>query len=276
MNPSSWLAAEAEIRLTGFVIVLLACVAWQYWRPARMGSAGWRRQARNLGMVVLGTLLVRAVVPVLAVQWASYCQANAVGLLNWIPVSPLFAILLAVLVLDVAIYWQHRLFHLIPLFWRVHRVHHCDVEFDVTTGVRFHPLELLLSMAIKLAVIAALGAPALAVMIFELALSLGSLFSHSNAAFSPTTDRKIRLFWVTPSMHRIHHSVCREETDSNYGFHLSVWDRLFGSYRSAPAGDEHSMPIGLQSWRDERSQRLGALMMLPFQAESSQEAKPHA
>jgi sterol desaturase/sphingolipid hydroxylase (fatty acid hydroxylase superfamily) len=253
---------EALIRLGGFAGLLAALYFAQSRWPARGDGRPARRQAINLGLVALGALLLRVAFPVLAVAWAA--RVHGGGLFGWLAWPDWLAIPLAVLLLDVAIYWQHRLMHLWPLLWRLHRVHHCDTAFDVTTGVRFHPLEIAFSMAIKLGLITLLGPHPVAVLAFELLLSLGSLFTHTDIALPGTLDRRLRWLVVTPSMHRIHHSTRRVETDSNYGFHLSVWDRLFGSYTEQPAEDERRMPIGLQDWREPQEQGLLALLLNPF------------
>ncbi|MGY0797519.1 sterol desaturase family protein [Lysobacter sp. A286] len=255
---------EAALRLGGFVLVLLTlAVAERVW-PARGDAAPAPRQWSNLGLVVLDTALVRLAFPLLAVVLATRVHARGGGLFGLLDWAPWLEISLAVLLLDAAIYWQHRLLHVIPLLWPLHRVHHSDIAFDVTTGVRFHPLEIGLSMAIKLGLVVALGMHPAAVVIFEVLLSAASLFTHADFAFPPRLDRSLRVVIVTPSMHRIHHSVRREETDSNYGFNLSLWDRLFGSYCVRAAEPERSMPIGLSQWRDPAELGLGALLLQPF------------
>ena len=258
------MAAEALIRLTGFTLLLAVLVTAQTVWPARHDGRPARRQLVNLGMVALDTLLLRLAFPVLAVGWAALWHTHGGGLfgaVDW----PLWATVPAtLLVFDAAIYWQHRLFHQVPLLWRFHRVHHADTAFDVTTGVRFHPVEIALSMGIKLGLVTMLGPHPGAVLAFELVLSLGSLYTHADFAFPPALDRRLRWLFVTPSMHRIHHSTWRPETDSNYGFHLSIWDRLFGSYTTAPREDERRMPIGLAYFRDRASQTLWALLVNPF------------
>jgi len=255
-------ANEALIRLGAFIGLLLLLFGAQWRWPARGDGRPARRQLINLSMVAVSALVLRVGFPVLAVAWAVTMHGGGLfGLLDW---PAWLAIPAAVLLLDVAIYWQHRLMHAVPLLWRLHRVHHCDTAFDVTTGVRFHPLEIALSMVLKLALITVLGPHPAAVLIFEVVLSLGALFTHTDIALPRTLDRVVRWAFVTPSMHRIHHSTRREETDSNFGFHLSAWDRLFGSYRTAPAGDERSMPVGLERWREPRDQGLVSLLLNPF------------
>jgi sterol desaturase/sphingolipid hydroxylase (fatty acid hydroxylase superfamily) len=172
--------------------------------------------------------------------------------------------LASIIALDLAVYAQHVAMHAAPPLWRLHRMHHADLDFDVTTGVRFHPLEILISMAWKMAVVAALGAPAFAVFLFEIALNATSLFNHANLTLPAPLDRVLRLLIVTPDMHRVHHSVVRRETDSNFGFNLSLWDRLFGTYRAQPAAGHEAMTIGLPSFRDARELRLDRLLTQPF------------
>lgn len=277
---------EATLRLGGFVLVLLLLVVAERLWPARGDSRAAPRQLANLSLVAIDTALLRLAFPLLAVALAIRVHASgggAFGAIDW----PLWLELpLALLLLDAAIYWQHRLSHRIPLLWRLHRVHHSDIAFDVTTGVRFHPFEIGLSMAIKLGLVAALGPHPAAVVMFEVLLSAASLFTHADFAFPARVERPLRALIVTPSMHRIHHSVRREETDSNYGFSLSLWDRVFGSYRARAAEPERSMPLGLPSWRDARSLGLVALLLQPFrqtpeapvggEPASSPEDTPHA
>ena len=253
---------EGLLRLAAFgaLLGLLLLAQWRW--PARGDSRPARRQLVNLGMGAVDTAILRLGFPVLAVGWAVAVDGGGLfGRLAW-PAWVEFAA--AVLLLDLAIYWQHRVMHAVPMLWRLHRVHHCDTAFDVTTGLRFHPLEIALSMGFKLALISLLGPDPAAVLVFELLLSLGSLFTHTDIALPAGLDRRLRWLFVTPSMHRVHHSTRRVETDSNFGFHLSVWDRLFGSYTAAPREDERRMPIGLRSWREPRDQRLVSLLMNPF------------
>lgn len=265
MNFAGWMIAnEAGVRLLAFAAVLATLALAERAWPARGDARPARRQMHNLGLVIIDTAVLRLAFPVLAVALAVSLEDTGAGMLNHLGWSPWIAVPLAVLALDLAIYWQHRLMHQIPLLWRMHRVHHSDLALDVTTGVRFHPLEIALSMGVKLALIALLGAPALAVVIFELALSLGSLFTHTDIALPKRLDTALRRVLVTPSMHRIHHSTVRRETDSNYGFHLSIWDRLFGSYTAEPQRPERTMPLGLEVFREDQDQRLLALLGQPF------------
>jgi sterol desaturase/sphingolipid hydroxylase (fatty acid hydroxylase superfamily) len=250
---SDLLQLEAPLRLGLFAAIagLLLLAQWRW--PFRGDGRDLRRALRNGGLVLLGTGLLRLAFPLLAVAWAMQMEAAGHGLFARIDAPAWIEFVLAVLLLD-----------RIPLAWRLHRVHHSDLRFDLTTGIRFHPLELAASMAIKFALIAALAPSPLAVLTFEILLSAGALFTHSDIALPRGLDRRLRWLLVTPSMHRIHHSVRRNETDSNYGFHLSLWDRLFRSYRADPVDPERSMPIGLEQYRDADEQTLRALLLQPF------------
>lgn len=255
-------SSEPLIRIGLFFAVLFLLVAAQWRWPARGDGRPAQRQLVNVGLMLVDTALLRVAFPVLAVAWS--VRMHGGGLFGWLGWPGWLAIPVAVLLLDLAIYWQHRLMHMWPLLWRLHRVHHCDIAIDVSTGVRFHPLEIALSMGIKLGLITLLGPHPAAVLGFELLLSAGSLFTHTDISLPRTLDRPLRWLIVTPSMHRIHHSTRRTETDSNYGFHLSAWDRLFGSYTADPAEDERRMPIGLEDWREPREQTLVSLLLNPF------------
>jgi sterol desaturase/sphingolipid hydroxylase (fatty acid hydroxylase superfamily) len=213
---------------------------------------------------VLNSLLLRAILPAAAISVAAFASQRGIGALNLIPLSQTPAVVVSVLVLDVAIYLQHRAFHAVPLLWRLHRVHHADLDFDVTTGVRFHPVEILLSMLIKCAVILLLGPPAVAVLIFEITLNATSMFNHGNVRLPGRIDRVLRWLVVTPDMHRVHHSIDRRETDSNFGFNAPWWDRLFGTYRAWPKAGEAGIVIGLPIFRDVAELRITRLLTQPF------------
>jgi sterol desaturase/sphingolipid hydroxylase (fatty acid hydroxylase superfamily) len=219
----------------------------------------------NLGLAALNSLAVRVVVPLGAFGMALLARDRGWGLLNHVWLPAWLAVGLACLALDLVIYIQHRLFHAVPWLWRLHLVHHADLDFDATTGVRFHTIEILLSMAIKMAVVAALGAPALSVLIFEVLLNVTSLFNHGNVRLPLWLDRAFRLMVVTPEMHRVHHSVIPQETNSNFGFNLPWWDYLFGTYRAQPARGHEGMTIGLEQPREQRRvERLHWMLLLPF------------
>jgi sterol desaturase/sphingolipid hydroxylase (fatty acid hydroxylase superfamily) len=276
MSPEALLALENPLRLGVFAgLLLVLALAERLW-PLRGDAAPAWRQVNNLALMLLGTVLVRVVFPVLAVGFAAALAARGVGLLPLLGVDGWPAVVLAFLGLDLAIYWQHRLFHRVPLLWRLHRVHHADTAFDTTLAVRFHPLEIALSMAIKFAVVAALGAPPLAVLLFEVALSAGSLFTHADLRLPAGLERALRWLIVTPHMHRIHHSVHREETDSNFCFHLSLWDRWFGTYVDAPRDGHARMAIGLHEFRDGAEQTLSALLLNPFREPPPARTRPEA
>src|SRR5207302_2215016 len=198
------------------------------------------------------------------VGFAVLAYERGFGLFNIIILPAWVAVVASVLVLDLAIYFQHVLFHAVPALWRLHRMHHADLEFDVTTGLRFHPIEILLSMLIKFAVIAAIGAPAAAVLIFEVLLNATSMFNHGNVGLAPGTDRVLRWFLVTPDMHRVHHSIMSNETNSNFGFNLPWWDRLFGTYCSQPAAGHEGMTIGIEQFRDPRELGIVRMLLQPF------------
>jgi sterol desaturase/sphingolipid hydroxylase (fatty acid hydroxylase superfamily) len=265
MSAQTWLLAhEGGVRLAVFAGLLLALgIAERIW-PTRGDARLDSRLLANLGLVALDTALLRVLFPVLAVGLASAVHARGGGLFGAVSWPPAVEFVLALLLLDLAIYVQHRLFHAWPVLWRLHRVHHSDLRFDSTTGVRFHPFEIALSMAIKLGLVLVLGPPAFAVLVFELLLSAGSLVTHTDIALPARLDRWLRWLVVTPSMHRVHHSILRAETDSNFGFHLSWWDRLFGSYRAAPQASERDMPIGIESFRTPGEQGLLALLAQPL------------
>ena len=260
---------EPFVRFVVFGAVLAAMVAWELTAPRRRQTLG--RKARwpgNLGIVVLDTLLVRLIFPMGAVAIALAAEARGWGLFNALRAPAWVAIPASVILLDLAIYLQHVLFHAVPAFWRLHRMHHADLEFDVTTGVRFHPAEILLSMVIKLAVVTALGAPALAVLIFEVLLNATSMFNHGNVSLPSGLDRVLRWIVVTPEMHRVHHSVEVFETNSNFGFNLPWWDRLFGTYRDQPEAGHLGMIIGIAQFRDPTEQRIDHMLTQPFREDA--------
>lgn len=259
---------ETLLRLSCFGTGLVALWIWQSWRPfRRQPGATWQRTACNLGLVFLNGFAARVVLPLTAVELAARCQLHGVGLFAWLAWPIWLEFLLALVALDFAIYVQHVLFHAVPLFWRLHRVHHADVEFDVTTGVRFHTIEIVLSAIIKLAAVTIFGASPWAVLTFEIVLNATSMFSHTNIALPPALDRLLRWFVVTPNMHRVHHSIDRAETNSNFGFNLPWWDYLCGTYRAAPLADPQNMPIGIETVRDPAiTGSIFHMLGLPWQA----------
>ena len=266
---------EPIARLGAFLA--LAVIFWTVeWLIPRRLDAPLRvpRQFVNLALVAINTVVLRLAVPLLAVDMARLAADQQWGLLNWFDLSGWPAVLLAFVILDLVVYWQHRLFHRWSLAWRFHRMHHSDTFFDVSTGVRFHPLEIMASMAIKIAVVAALGAPALGVILFEIVLNGSSLFNHSNVRIWSALERAIRLVIVTPDMHRVHHSVLAVEHNKNFGFNLSVWDRLFGTYRHAPKDGHTAMQLGLSQFRAPKDQTLTRLLVQPFAGGSRQASIP--
>lgn len=256
---------EPLVRSVVFLAVLAAmAVAEALWPRRRRELPRLLRWSGNLGLVVVDALALRLAFPVLAVGVALAAEAHGFGLLQALAVPRWLAVPVSIVVLDFAVWAQHVLFHAVPLFWRLHRVHHADTEVDATTGVRFHPIEILLSMGLKMAVVAALGAPAEGVVLFEILLNGSALFNHANLRLPPRLDAALRLVFVTPDMHRVHHSVRPEETHSNFGFCLSLWDRLFGTYRAQPAAGHEGMVLGLPVFRDPAEQRLDRLLLQPF------------
>jgi sterol desaturase/sphingolipid hydroxylase (fatty acid hydroxylase superfamily) len=257
---------EPIIRLGIFAGVLAVMALWELLAPRRRPTV--RRPARwlsNLGLVALDTAAARVVLPLGVVGVALAAEGRGWGLFNNVAVPGWLAVVVSAVVLDFVIYLQHVVFHAVPLLWRLHMVHHADLDFDVTTGVRFHTIEILLSLGIKSAAVVLLGAPALGVLIFEVLLNATSMFSHGNVRLPARLDRVLRLVVVTPEMHRVHHSVVVNETNSNFGFNVPWWDYLFGTYRPQPAAGHEGMVIGLEQFRDERrTERLHWMLLLPF------------
>lgn len=258
---------DAPIRLAIFLAAFTALAVWEWRRPRRPAPATAPRGVRwrtHFSLAALNQVTVRLIAPVSGVTFAVAAQRNGWGVLPATGMPPWIAGIVAVGVLDLTIYFQHRLFHAVPVLWRMHRMHHADLHVDVTTGIRFHPAEIAASALAKGAVIAALGASPAAVIAFEAILSTGALFSHANATFSPRTDTWLRRVVVTPEMHRVHHSIARAEQNTNFGFNVSWWDRLFGTYTPAAAAPQESMRIGLQEWQDGRVNSLRALLTDPL------------
>jgi sterol desaturase/sphingolipid hydroxylase (fatty acid hydroxylase superfamily) len=267
------LSNEPFIRLAAFAGIFAAMAAWEIGAPRREQTLGRRtRWPGNIGIVVLDTILVRLVFPTTAVGLALLAEAQGWGLLHAVSLPAWAGVLLGVMALDLAIYLQHVLFHAVPALWRLHRMHHADQEIDVTTGARFHPIEILLSMGIKLGVVAALGAPAVAVLVFEVLLNATSMFNHSNVRMPTRLDRALRWIVVTPDMHRVHHSIVVRETNSNFGFNLPWWDRLFGTYRDQPAAGHEAMTIGIEQFREPAEQRLDCMLTQPFRDDDTRYA----
>jgi sterol desaturase/sphingolipid hydroxylase (fatty acid hydroxylase superfamily) len=257
---------ELSIRLGCFLGVLIAMAGWELFLPRRalVVQKPWR-WASNLSLVALNAGLARALIPITAAAAALVADARGWGLLQLVHWPFWLEVALAVAAFDLAIYLQHVMFHAVPLLWRLHMVHHADLDFDVTTGLRFHTLEILLSALIKLAVVLVLGPPVVAVVAFEVLLNGTSMFNHSNVKMPLWLDRLLRWFVVTPDMHRVHHSAIHRETNSNFGFNLPWWDYLLGTYRPQPQDGHEQMRIGLTTFSDERQvDRLPGILLLPF------------
>jgi sterol desaturase/sphingolipid hydroxylase (fatty acid hydroxylase superfamily) len=258
-------STEMLIRFGCFVGLFGVLAALESWFPRRVrGVARRLRWPSNLGISVVNQILVRLILPASAMALAVVVEQKGWGLLGLLAAAPWLEILLAVLVLDLTIYWQHRAFHAVPVLWRFHRMHHADTEFDVTTGIRFHPLSILPSAFIKLGAVLIIGPAPLAVLIFEVLLNATSLFNHSNLRIPLAFDRILRFLVVTPDMHRVHHSIETAETNRNFGFNFPLWDRLFRSYQAQPAKGHTDMVIGLQRFREPQEQRLDRLLLQPF------------
>ena len=261
----SLIESEAWIRLACFSTIFVVMAVWELAAPRRPRSIG--RSARwpgNILVVVIDTVVVRILLPTSAVTVALAVDAQGWGLLQLVTLPLWVAALLSVVLLDLAIYAQHVVFHYVPVLWRLHRMHHADIDIDVTTGARFHPVEILLSMCIKFALIVILGAPAVGVLIFEVILNATAMFNHSNVNVSTRIDRWLRCLVVTPDMHRVHHSIVGRETNSNFGFNLPWWDRIFSTYRAQPAAGHQAMTIGIEQFRDPRELRIDRMLLQPL------------
>jgi sterol desaturase/sphingolipid hydroxylase (fatty acid hydroxylase superfamily) len=257
---------EATIRLSAFLGIFAVMALWEVLAPRRALTVSrlWR-WVSNLGIVVLNTVVVRLIFPAAAIGVAAFCEQQGWGVFNYIEAPLWLAVLASVIFMDFVIYLQHVLVHAVPTLWRLHRVHHADLDYDLTTGARFHPIEIVLSMLIKFATIVVLGPPVVAVIIFEVLLNGMAMFNHGNVRLPLGLDRVLRLLVVTPDMHRVHHSVEDNETNSNFGFNLSLWDRLFGTYIAQPREGHQGMTIGIHKYRDPKQvARLPGMLLLPF------------
>jgi sterol desaturase/sphingolipid hydroxylase (fatty acid hydroxylase superfamily) len=257
---------EPIIRLSFFIGILLIMFILELLIPKRpLVTQKKTRWLNNLGLVILDSLILRLIFPTAAVGIAIWAQENHYGLFNLLNTPVYISTILSVVLLDLAIYTQHIIFHKIPLLWRFHKVHHVDQDIDVTTGLRFHPVEIILSLCIKFGIVILLGAPALGVMIFEILLNGIAMFNHSNIHLPPWLDKVLRRLIVTPDMHRVHHSIIHRETDSNYGFNLSIWDQLFKTYIAQPQKGHLKMEIGLKAYKDQnQTQKLWKMLLIPF------------
>ena len=256
---------EGAIRFAMFLAVFGAVALWEALAPRRKRSFGrLARWPHNLGLLLVDAALVRVLAPGAAIAVAMTAAGSGWGLLNAFALPGWAAIAAGIALLDLAIYFQHVMFHAVPTLWRLHRVHHADLDFDVTTGARFHPIEILISTAVKCAAIAALGAPVISVFVFELLLNATAMFNHANASLPQRLERWLRWLVVTPDMHRVHHSVRYEESSSNFGFNLPWWDRLFGTYRARPRLGHDAMTIGVDAFRSPQDLRLDRLLVQPL------------
>lgn len=254
-----------SIRLAIFGAVLVICAIWEWAVPRKQRTrTRLLRWTNNLGLVGLNSVILALTMPLLAIEAAVLSQNNQIGLLHHLRVSSWITVPLSVVLLDAVIYAQHRIFHRVPILWRLHRMHHADRDIDVTTGARFHPIEIILSMWIKIAVVLALGVSPLAVLLFEIILNASAMFNHSNAKLPLAADKRLRTVIVTPDFHRVHHSIIAKETHSNFGFFLSVWDRWFGTYRPQPELGHDKVVIGLPEFAAPEEQRLDKLLTQPF------------
>ncbi len=257
---------EVAIRLGFFFGVFGVIALWELVAPRRLLTVSKAvRWANNLGLVFFNSFVLRLIFPAAAVGMAAFAAEQGWGLLNYHQVPPALAIPVALIAMDFIIWLQHVMVHAVPVLWRLHRVHHADLDYDVTTGARFHPLEIILSMLIKFSTIVVLGPPVVAVVIFEVVLNAMAMFNHGNVRLPQGLDRLLRWFIVTPDMHRVHHSVEDDEANSNFGFNLSWWDRLFGTYRDQPRAGHEGMTIGIHKYRDPRwVSWLPGILALPF------------
>ena len=265
---------EVPIRLGFFFGIFAIMALWELAAPRRpLTQSKAVRWTNNVGLVFFNSILARLVFPTAAVGMALFAREQGWGLLNYFQVPYALAVVAAVIALDFFIWLQHVMVHAVPVLWRLHRVHHADLDYDVTTGARFHPLEILLSMLIKFAVIAVMGPPVLAVILFEIILNATSMFNHSNVRIPVGIDRVLRMFVVTPDMHRVHHSVEDDETNSNFGFNLPWWDRLFGTYRDQPRGGHEAMTIGIRTFREGKwCSWITGMLAMPFVGKISEYA----
>jgi sterol desaturase/sphingolipid hydroxylase (fatty acid hydroxylase superfamily) len=257
---------ETWVRLGVFVTVLVVMMLWECIRPNRLSpvSAG-KRWLSNFSLVLLGAMVARLIIPTGLAAIAIYAQKNDLGLWNQFPITALVSIPITVLLFDCLIYWQHRVFHRIPMLWRIHKVHHADPHLDASTGLRFHPLEIALSLMIKIAAVLLLGAPIMAILIFEVLLNASSIFNHSNIKLPTKVDKFLRVFIVTQAMHRVHHSQVVAETNSNFGFNLSIWDKLFGSYTQQAKNGDEGIKLGLREYSTPLTNtNIKSLLLMPF------------
>lgn len=258
--------SEVWVRLGSFLAILIVMNVWELLGPRRRWTAHKApRLVSNYLLAVLNTFVLRLFTPFSAIAAALWCEQHQFGLLHWLSVSHIINVIATIVLFDLAIYAQHVAFHAIPIFWRIHKVHHADIDLDISSGLRFHTVEIILSMAIKIGFVCLLGASAWGVILFEVTLNGCAMFNHSNVRLPLAFDRLLRTLIVTPDMHRVHHSIHRSETNSNYGFNLSLWDRLFRTYIDQPQDGHEAMEIGLPEYRDQNiADRLPSMIAMPF------------
>ena len=261
---------DTWIRLGVFITVLAIMLLWESVKPNRLSPVSkGKRWLSNFSMVLLGTVVARLMIPTGLAAMTIFAQNNHIGLWNHVSANLWLSVPVTVLLLDCLIYWQHRLFHCIPMLWRIHMVHHADPHLYASTGLRFHPIEIALSLMVKIAAVLLLGAPVLAILIFEILLNATSIFSHSNIKLPVKLDKLLRTLIVTQAMHRIHHSQVIAETDSNFSFNLSIWDRLFGSYTEEAKTGDDAIKLGLKEYSSPKTNTsLKALLLMPFKQKS--------
>lgn len=257
---------ETSIRLSVFIAILVLMIALEYWLPAKQAHvAKSKRWLSNFGLTIVASIVVRLIVPMGLTGIAIYASEHGWGLFNQITWPLWIMYILSWLTLDILIYWQHRLFHRVPILWRLHKVHHADSHVDASTGLRFHPLEILLSIVIKGIAVAALGVPMLAVIVFEIILNGFSLFNHANIRLPNKIERVVRYFLITQVLHRIHHSQVVRETDTNFGFSVSWWDRLFGTYKGESTKGDSAINLGLVEYpKAAQNAAFWSLLKMPF------------
>lgn len=259
---------EPFIRIAFFAAIFAIVAIAELFSPRRqLVASKQQRWINNILLSITSTIILRLAFPILPVGIALFCSEKEWGILNYFHFPMWLAVICGFVLLDLTIYAQHKMFHFVPVFWRLHKVHHIDQDIDVTTGLRFHPLEMILSMIIKITAVAAMGAPAVSVVIFEILLNGTTMFNHGNLNISLDADRIIRLLIVTPDMHRVHHSVIVKETNSNYGFNFSWWDRIFRTYRPQPENGHLQMKIGLNGYHEPRYLQLSEMLLIPFRSQ---------
>ncbi len=260
---------EPAIRLGFFIGIFALVAAWEFAMPRRrLSRPRWLRWYGNIGIVVLNTMILRLLFPLAPVGLAVLAESRGWGVLNLVALPLWLEIAVSLVVLDLVIYLQHVVFHAVPVLWRLHRMHHADLDVDVTTGSRFHPVEIILSVLLKMVAVIVIGPPAMAVVIFDVVLNGTSMFNHGNVRLAPGLDRVLRWFVVTPDMHRLHHSNLPAETNSNFGFNLPWWDRLFGTYRAQPELGHETMTLGLDIFRKSSELHLHKMLIQPLRRDN--------